>query len=95
VSLQSIHYDSSLRDSVFSASVVFVVRPTDNSETSAVLDTIVDAFTDFVDAYAHIVAGTVWSNGSWNDEAVPLSDGASAAGARFTFADITFKNGRN
>lgn len=90
----TVGYMNGLRDTIYSPSIVYVDRPTENGETTDRTDAFVDSFTDFLDGYSHITAGTVWNTGTWNDEAVPLGDETSAAGVRFTFNDITFKNGR-
>jgi hypothetical protein len=89
----TLHYDSSLRETQFTPSVVFIDRETDSGETSDRIDVLVDAFTDFLDSYAHLVAGSVWSDGTWSEESQPLGDGTSAAGVRFTFGPISFLNG--
>jgi hypothetical protein len=91
----SVSYDSALRTTEFTPSIVFVDRPTESGETSDRIDTIVDAFTDHLDSYPHLVPGTSWSVGAWSDEAIPLSDETSAAGVRWTFGPITFRNGRS
>jgi hypothetical protein len=94
---ETVHYDSGLRDRLFTPSIVFVDRLTDNGETTDRLDALVDAFTDHLDNYAHIVAGTSWSGGTWTDEQETLGgegEGAPAAAARWTFEPINFKEGR-
>lgn len=90
-----VHYDSGLRDTLFTPSIVFVDGAFDPTESTNRVDAIVDAFTDHLDSYPHLVTGTSWSDGTWSDESVPLSDDTSAAAVRWTFGDITFKNGRN
>lgn len=91
----TVHYDSGLRDMSFTPSLVFVDAELDPTATTNRLDEIVDAFTDHLDSYAHIVAGTSWSDGSWSEEAVPLGSDTYAAGVRWTWGPITFLNGRN
>jgi hypothetical protein len=95
----TVHYDSSMRDLVLSPSIVFVDRLTDNGETMDRFDTLIDTFTEFLDAYPYLAVGNaVWSNGTWTDEAENLGrpDGqeAPAAAARFTFNDALYKSGR-
>ena len=90
----TIHYDSSLREENYLPELVFADRETDSDETSARLDVLVDKFTDFLDGYPHIVAGTVWSDAQWADESVPLSDSTAAAGVRLRIGPVSFKPGR-
>jgi hypothetical protein len=92
----TISYDSSLRETNFTPSIVFVDRPTDNGQTADRFDALIDAFTDFLDTRGHIdslIANSVWSTGTFTEEAVPLGDETFAAGVRFTFGPITFLNG--
>lgn len=89
-----IHYDNSLREEQWSVEIVFVDAETDATETSARMDVLVDTMNDFLDGYAHLVAGTVWSDSAWVDETVPLSDLTSAAGVRLRIGPIAFKPGR-
>jgi len=95
---ETVHYDSGLRDRFFTPSIVFVDRLTDNGETMARFDVLIDAFTDHLDNYPHIVAGTSWSGGTWADESEnlgrPDGEDAPAAAARWTFEPINFKEGR-
>src|SRR5438105_1946886 len=90
----SIHYDSALREENYLPEIVFVDAETDATETGGRLNVLVDAFTDFLDGYAHIVAGTVWSDAQWADESVPLSNDTSAAGVRLRIGPLVFKPGR-
>ena len=90
----SVHYDSSLREEQYLPEIVFVDAETDATETSNRLNVLVDAFQDFLDGYAHIVAGTVWSDCQWADESVPLSSDTSAAGVRLQIGPLVFKPGR-
>jgi hypothetical protein len=90
----TLHYDNGLRETQVTPSIVFVTQAAENGQVTDLLDQIVDAFTDHLDSYAHLVAGSVWSDGTWNDESEDLGDGTFAAGARFTFGPISFLNGR-
>lgn len=89
-----VSYDSALRQTLFTPSLVFVDGQFDPTQTTNRIDVLVDAFTDHLDSYAHIVAGTAWSDGQWAEEPIALSDDTAAAGVRWTFGDITFLNGR-
>jgi len=91
---EDVHYDSAMRDRTFNASIVFAAGLGDNDQMMALLDSIVDAFTDHLDSYPHILTGSAWSDGSWSEEAIPLGDGTSTPGVRWTFAPILSKRGR-
>ncbi len=95
---ETIHYDSAIRDRVMQPSIVFVDQLTDNGETMARFDTLVDTFTEFLDGHPYLAAGNgVWSDGTWSDESETLGGDppAQAAAARFTFNDVLFKSGRS
>ena len=96
---ERINYFAGVRDRHLSPSIVFVDQLTDNGETMARFDALIDAFTDHLDSYSHLFLGTginnVWSDGSWADEAEQIGDGNPAAAARWTFEDILFKQGRS
>ncbi len=92
----TVAYTASVRDIVMSPSIVFVDQLTDNGDTMERFDTLVDAFTEFLDGYPYLAAGNaVWSNATWADEAETLGrpgDGqAPAAAARVTFNDTLYK----
>lgn len=91
---EDIHYDSAMRDRTFNVSIVFVAGLGDNDQMMTLLDSIVDAFTDHLDSYPHILIGSAWSDGSWAEEAIPLGDDTSTPGVRWTFAPILSKRGR-
>lgn len=91
---EDVSYDNSMRDRTFNASIVFVAGQGTNDQMMTVLDSIVDAFTDHLDSYPQLMAGSVWSDGSWAEESIPLGDGTSTPGVRWTFAPILSKRGR-
>ena len=91
---EDVHDDSAMRDRTFNASIVFAAGTGDNDQMMALLDSIVDAFTDHLDSYPHILTGSAWSDGSWSEEAIPLGDDTSTPGVRWTFAPILSKRGR-
>ena len=91
---EDVHYSEGLRDRTFNPSIVFVVGQGDNDQQMTLLDSIVDAFTDHLDSYPHILTGSAWSDGSWSEESVPLSDDTSTPAVRWTFAPILSKRGR-
>lgn len=89
----TIHYDASLRDRVITTSLVFVNAHVTNDQDTAWRDALVDAFTEHMDDYPHIVGNTWWSDAQWADTAEELSDGVPMAAARVTF-DVHFLVGR-
>ena len=91
---EQVSYDSAMRDRTFNASIVFVAGLGTNDQMMDVLDSLVDAFTDHLDSYPHILTGSAWSDGEWSDESIPLSDETRAPGVRWTFAPILSKRGR-
>jgi hypothetical protein len=91
---EEVHYDSAMRDRTFNASIVFVVGQGDNDQQMTLLDSIVDAFMDHLDSYPRILSGSAWSDGSWSEESIPLSDDTSTPAVRWTFAPILSKRGR-
>lgn len=91
---EEVNYDSAMRDRTFNVSIVFVAGQGTNDQAMALLDSLVDAFTDHLDSYPHVLAGSAWSAGSWSEESIPLSDDTSAPGVRWTFAPILSKRGR-
>lgn len=90
----TVHYDAGLRETIFNPEIVFVDRETDAVETSNRIDALIDSMTDHLDSYPHLVAGSVWSEASWTEEAVPLSDSTSATGVRLRITGLSFLNGR-
>ena len=92
---EGVSYDAAMRDRTFSPSIVFVAGTGDNDQMMALLDSIVDAFTDHLDSYPHILTGSAWSEGTWSDEAIPLGDETSTPGVRWSFAPILSKRGRS
>ena len=91
---ESVSYDSAMRDRTFNPSIVFVAGGSTNDDSMALLDSIVDAFTDHLDSYPHILTGSAWSDGQWSEETIPLSDATDVPGVRWTFSPILSKRGR-
>ena len=75
-------------------SIVFVARMGDNDQMMTLLDSIVDAFADHLDSYAHVISASWWSEGAWSEETIQLSDETSTAGVRWTFTPLTSARGR-
>ena len=91
---ENVSYSNSMRDREHNVSLVFVAGQGTNDQAMTLLDSLVDAFTDHLDSYPHILTGSAWSSGRWSEEAIPLSDDTSTPGVRFTFAPILSKRGR-
>lgn len=91
---ERVGYDPAIRNREFNVSIVFAIGMGDNDQQMILLDSLVDAFTDHLDSYAHVLASSVWSEGSWAEESIPLSDETSTPGVRWTFAPILSKRGR-
>lgn len=95
---EDVSYSNSMRDRTFRPSLVFVAGQGSNDQIMALLDSIVDAFTDHLDSYPQLFAGSVWSNGSWAEDSIPLSDAIgedmNIPAVRWTFAPILSKRGR-
>lgn len=91
---ERISYDPAIRNREFNVSIVFAIGMGDNDQQMTLLDSLVDAFTDHLDSYAHVLTGSVWSEGTWSEEAIPLSDDTSTPGVRWTFAPLLSKRGR-
>lgn len=90
---EEVHWDPAMRDRTFNVSIVFVAGQGTNDQQMALLDSLVDAFMDHVSTYLHILTGSSWSDGSWSEESIPLSDGTSVPGVRWSFAPILSKRG--
>ena len=95
---ENVSYSNSMRDRTFRPSLVFIVGQGNNDQQMTALDALVDAFTDHLDSYPQLMAGSVWSEGSWAEESIPLSDAIgedmSVPAVRWTFAPILSKKGR-
>jgi hypothetical protein len=91
----TVHYDSGLRDRVITAALTFVDIIGSNQEASDRMDALVDAFTEHLDSYAHIVANTWWSDAQWSnvDETLGGQPPVPTSSMRLTF-DVHFKVGR-
>lgn len=92
---EDVHYAQGVRDRTLTPSIVFVDHLTENGETTDRMDALVDAFAEHLDLYAHVIPGTVWSDGTWTDESQELGDGKPAAATRFTFGPLSKTEGRN
>jgi len=91
---EEVAYSNSIRDRTFNVSIVFVAGQGTNDQQMTLLDSLVDAFTDHLDSYPHVLTGSAWSEGQWSEETIPLGDDTSTSGVRWTFAPILSKRGR-
>lgn len=91
---ESIGHSMGVRTRTMSPSVVVVRRITDNAETMAAFDTLVDLLVDAFTASPSFAAGTIWDEMTVSDEDAPFGDYDFAA-VRFTFDDITIMEGRD
>lgn len=91
---EDVTHDSGTRTRTMSPSVVVVRRITDNAETMARFDTLVDLLVDAFTAAPQFATGTIWSRFTVADEDAPFGDYDFAA-VRFTFTNISIQEGRN
>lgn len=89
---ESIQHVDGLRYRVMSPSVVVVFDNGENGETIDAMDTTVDLLVDHFTAYPHIVAGTVWDAMTVAEE--PLANNLGMVALRFTFSNISIREGR-
>lgn len=90
---EDIGHDVGTRTRTMTPSVVVVRRITDNAETMARFDTLVDLLVDAFTASPQFTGGTIWSRMSVSDEDAPWGDYDFAA-VRFSFANISITEGR-
>lgn len=89
--LSSLHEDithtAGTRERVASPSVTVVAE-------AKVLSTLVDLLIDHFTAYPHIVTGTIWDRMTVDDDREEIGDGASLPSVRFTFTNLSIREGR-
>lgn len=89
--LSSIHEDishtSGTRERVASPTVTVVAE-------AKVLSTLVDLLVDHFTAYPHVVAGTIWDRMTLDDDREEIGDGGSLPAVRFTFTNLSIREGR-
>ncbi len=90
---ETITHSEGVRDRRIAPSVVVVTRLTDNGETTDIHDQLVDLLVDWFTSYPHIVAGTSWQDMQVADE--PIGTENEFAATRFTFGDISKREGRD
>ena len=83
---EQVHYDNSIFTRSVSVSLVVVDRLTSNNETSDRFDVLVDALLSWFNGYPHIVASSVWSDLSIDDETQQMDENTTLPAVRFTFA---------
>ena len=87
-------FTSGVRHRTYAPGVVVVDERTTNAETMARKDALIDLLVEHMTGYPHLVAGSIWSNLTVNDEIADLGDGASADATRVAFADFDKGEGR-
>lgn len=90
---EEITHDSGTRTRTMTPSVVVVRRITDNAETMAAFDTLIDLLVDAFTDSPQFATGTIWSRMTVTDEDAPLGDYDFAA-VRFTFGNVSVMEGR-
>lgn len=91
---ETTNHDVQIRTRTLSVSVTFVNRITDNTETMAVMDTLVDAFADHLTGYPHITPNTIWNRWTTLDEQIDVGDGTALQAVTFTVPDLSIQEGR-
>lgn len=88
-------HDSGVRTRTMTPSVLVVDRLTDNTETMDRMDDLVDALLDHFTASPHITTTTIWDALSVTDETEQLPDGSWVTAVRFTFGNVSIREGRD
>ena len=83
-----------VRTRTMTPSVVVIDRNTDNAETMARLDVLVDALLDAFTAEPHVTPATIWDEMTIADEPFDVGETEFAA-VRFTFGDLSIAEGRS
>lgn len=86
-----ISHDSGTRERVMSPSVTVVK---DGRQTMASFDALVDLLVDHFTTYPHIVTGTIWDRMTVEDDREEAGDGSSLPSVRFTFTNLSIREGR-
>lgn len=84
---ETITHTQGTRERLASPSVTVVAE-------AAVLSTLVDLLIDHFTAYPHIVTGTIWDRMTVEDDREEIGDGASLPSVRFTFSNLSIREGR-
>lgn len=92
---ESVAHVAGIRTRTMSPTVVVADRLTDNAETMARMDDLVDALLDHFTTTPHIVAGTIWDSLTISDELDQLPDGSWMQQVRFAFGNVSIEEGRN
>jgi hypothetical protein len=90
---EAITHSQGVRTRTMQPSVVVVRRITNNAETMAAFDTLVDLLVDAFTAAPQFTADTIWDQLTVADEDAPFGD-YDFAGVRFTFGDVSIMEGR-
>jgi hypothetical protein len=87
------HRPEAITTRTMQPSVVVVRRITNNAETMAAFDTLVDLLVDAFTASPQFAPDTIWDQLTVADEDAPFGDYDFAA-VRFTFGDVSIMEGR-
>jgi hypothetical protein len=90
---EAITHSQGTRTRTMQPSVVVVRRITDNAETMAAFDTLVDLLVDAFTASPQFAPDTIWDQLTVADEDAHFGDYDFAA-VRFTFGDVSIMEGR-
>lgn len=91
---ESVTHDSGTRTRTMTPSVVVVDQLTDNEETMARFDALVDLLMDHFTANPQLTPVTIWSALTVTDDYEEVGDRVFAA-ARFAFQNVSIQEGRN
>lgn len=92
---ETVTHDSGIRTRTMTPSIVVVDRLTDNVETMDRMDDLVDSMLDYFTANPHITANTIWDQLAISDETDQLPDGSWVTAVRFTFGNVSAREGRS
>jgi hypothetical protein len=92
---EAITHDAGVRTRTMQPTVLVVDRLTDNTETMDRMDDLVDALLDHFTANPHITPNTVWDQLAISDETEQLTDGSWVSAVRFTFGNVSAREGRD
>lgn len=90
---EAVSHDSGTRTRIAQPSVVVVHAYTDNEQTAAAFDVLVDGLLDAFTAQPSFMAGTIWDKCSIDDFEEVVGEALFPA-VRFTFTNVSIMEGR-